>query len=46
MVTFKIMWCNACDDAKVAYEVGNENEYCPQCSDRLREIGWINNEEM
>jgi hypothetical protein len=40
------MWCNSCDDAKVSYEMGIENKYCPNCSDRLVPIGWINNEEM
>jgi hypothetical protein len=43
MVTNKIMWCRACSDARLAE---NENKYCSVCSDKLIEIGWINNEEM
>lgn len=38
----KIMWCYSCDDARMA----DDNEYCPKCSDKLKEIGWMNNEEM
>jgi len=46
MVTFSIMWCDACNDAIVSYEIGIENKYCPNCSDKLKPIGWLENEKM
>lgn len=46
MVTFSIMWCDACDDAKTIYEAETEEQYCLDCSHKLYRIGWINNEEV
>lgn len=41
MVSIKIMWCNACNDARISYEPENENQYCSVCSDKLNQIGWM-----